>query len=90
MPRLKRNITKRRKARAIIAKTRPPCWICGGEIDWSAKYPDPECFTIDHEIAIAAGGSEDLSNTKPAHNRCNREKGTKPYAAIVRRSGSLR
>lgn len=88
--RLKRSITKRRKARAIIAKDRPPCWICGDPIDYSLIYPDPDCFTVDHEIAIAAGGSEDLSNCRPSHNRCNREKGAKPFAAVVRRSGSLR
>jgi 5-methylcytosine-specific restriction endonuclease McrA len=53
---------------------------------------------VDHVTAVARGGSNDLSNLKPAHGqqpcgtcgvRCNRVKSDKLFAPIVRRSGSL-
>jgi len=58
----------RKKHRAIIAKAQPACHICGKPIDYTLSYPDPDCFVVDHVVAIANGGSDALSNKKAAHH----------------------
>lgn len=58
----------RKSHRAIIAKARPACHICGRQIDYTLEYPDPMCFVVDHVIAIANGGTDALSNKKAAHH----------------------
>ncbi|GAA1148520.1 hypothetical protein GCM10009651_36470 [Microbacterium natoriense] len=63
-----RSDSLRKKHRAIIAKAKPACHICGKPIDYTLKYPDPGCFVVDHVIAIANGGSDALSNKKAAHH----------------------
>ena len=53
---------------------------------------------MDHVVALARGGSDDVSNLRPAHGakpcetcggQCNRSKGAKTYAPIIRHSASL-
>lgn len=50
---------------------------------------------VDHVVPLVAGGTEDPSNLAPAHDqqpcatcgiRCNRAKGAKPHAPVVRTS----
>lgn len=56
------------------------CHICG----------QPGADSVDHVIPLAHGGTEDLSNLRPAHmHPCNRSKSDKDFAPIIRRSGSL-
>ncbi len=59
------------------------CHICGR----------PGADAVDHVIPIARGGTDSPSNLAPAHHdvepKCNRAKGDKDFAPIVRRSGSL-
>jgi 5-methylcytosine-specific restriction endonuclease McrA len=59
------------------------CHICG----------KPGADAIDHVTPLARGGTDELANLKPAHHDvapfCNRIKGAKAYAPIVKRSGSL-
>ena len=69
-----------RKKRARILRQSDVCWICG----------QPGADSVDHVIPIAKGGTNDPGNLKPAHLfPCNRAKGDKDHAPIVRRSGSL-
>lgn len=65
------------------------CHICG----------HPGSDVLDHITPKARGGTDDPTNLAPAHHnnecptcghRCNREKGAKHHAPIIRRSGSLR
>lgn len=79
----------RKKHRAIIARTRPACHICGQAIDYTLSYPDPRCFVVDHIKAIANGGADTLDNKAAAHHECNSKKRAREYAPIVRRSGAL-
>ena len=77
-----------RRNRAIL-RASDVCHICG----------HAGADAIDHIVALARGGTEERDNLAPAHHdvpcptcgeRCNRVKGAKEWAPIVRRSGALR
>ena len=54
-----------RTNRARLLATDDVCWICG------QRGAD----TADHLISLAEGGSNDMSNLRPAHRRCNSRRG---------------
>ena len=85
----KRNSALRNKHRARIARDRPACHICGKDIDYTLKSPDPWSFVLDHVKALKNGGADTLENKKAAHRECNSKKRARAFAPIVRRSGSL-
>jgi 5-methylcytosine-specific restriction endonuclease McrA len=76
-----------RNRRILAAST--VCHICGHD----------GADEVDHVQALARGGSDtDPANLRPAHGskpcdtcgrKCNREKGAKAFAPIVRHSSSL-
>lgn len=48
------------------------CWLCG-------RPPTPgDPLTLDHVVAVTAGGGNDPANLRPAHRRCNTLKGAGP------------
>lgn len=51
------------------------CHLCNGAIDPKLRAPDPKAGTIDHVIPLAKGGKDSLTNIKPAHLKCNHQKG---------------
>jgi len=78
---------RQRRNRAILAAC-DVCHICG----------HTGADEVDHVVALARGGSEERGNLRPAHGakpcetcgkQCNRSKGAKEFAPIIRRSGSL-
>lgn len=72
-----RSTTVREAHRRAIARDRPPCGICGEEIDYTLRYPDPGSFVVDHIHPRAKGGEDELDNKQAAHNKCNRAKSDK-------------
>ncbi|MEV1331139.1 HNH endonuclease [Micromonospora costi] len=85
-----RNTATRDRHRAIIAKGRPPCALCGEPIDYTLPYMDPGEYVVDHIVPRNRGGSDTLDNKQPAHRRCNRAKSDRVDGGLVlRRSGSL-
>lgn len=71
-----------------ILRASDVCHICG----------HPGSDAVDHVIPLARGGTDDPHNLRPAHHtapcatcgqKCNRVKSDKPWAPIIRRSGSL-
>lgn len=79
--------TRQRINRKILAAS-DICHLCG----------HPGADAVDHVIPLSRGGTEDLSNKKPAHHdvycetcghRCNRDKGAKLIAPVMKRSSSL-
>lgn len=64
-----RNTATRDRHRRAIARTKPPCHICQGEIDYSIPSPDPMSFEVDHIIPLAKGGPDELANKQAAHRR---------------------
>lgn len=74
---------KGRAENARILAASDVCHICG----------KPGADAVDHVIPRARGGPDTMANKRPAHHDvppfCNRIKGDKPWAPIVRRSGAL-
>jgi 5-methylcytosine-specific restriction endonuclease McrA len=72
-----RNTTVRDRHRRAIARSKPPCGICGEDIDYKLRFPDPSSFVVDHIIPFAKGGRDELGNKQSAHNLCNQRKAGK-------------
>lgn len=62
-----RSTTQRDRDRNTIRRTKPPCGICGGEIDYSLPYLDPGEFVVDHIVPLNKGGADALPNKQAAH-----------------------
>lgn len=89
-----RDITIRRRARALFAKLGAPCFECGQGIDYQQPaYIDgiwnPEAFEADHIVPLSKGGRDAVENMRAAHGRCNRAKGNRKNAGVLRTSGVL-
>ena len=69
-----RSTTQRDQDRRAIRRTKPPCGICGGFIDYALRSPDPDSFEVDHVVPLARGGTDTLDNKQASHRRCNRDK----------------
>jgi len=63
---------RRDRHRRVIARTKPPCALCGEDIDYALPTPHPMSFEVDHIVPIAQGGADTLENKQPSHRRCNR------------------
>lgn len=72
-----RNTTVRDRHRRHIARGKPPCALCGQDIDYTLPHLDPWAFTVDHVIPLSKGGTDELFNPdgtpqkQAAHRRCN-------------------
>jgi len=84
-----RNTSIRDRHRASIRAKKLPCALCGEPIDYTLRYPDLDCFVVDHIVPIDLGGPDTIDNKQPAHNRCNRAKSNRLESPVLRRSGSL-
>lgn len=52
------------------------CALCGEAIDPALRKPHPDALHIDHLEQRAAGGSDDPSNLRATHARCNKSRPT--------------
>lgn len=71
------NTTTRDAHRRTIARGKPPCGICGEEIDYRLRYPHLDSYVVDHIVPTTKGGADTLDNKQAAHSRCNRAKSDK-------------
>lgn len=70
-----RSTTIRDRHRKIIARGKPPCGICGNEIDYSiTDHLDPMAYVVDHIVPLNKGGTDTIDNKAAAHRACNRAK----------------
>ena len=69
-----RNTTIRDQHRNAIKRTKPPCGICEGEINYSLPHLDPMSYVVDHILPVARGGIDSLENKAASHRDCNRAK----------------
>lgn len=66
---------QRARHRALARSTNQPCWICGGDIDWSAAPRTARSYSTDHYTPTSLGGGHALSNLRTAHYGCNSSRG---------------
>ena len=59
----------------VYERDRWVCGICGEGVDAARVLPDPLCATLDHITPLADGGTNELSNLRLAHYRCNHRRG---------------
>ena len=52
------------------------CWLCGGDIDPDAPRTSPVAGTVDHLVPRSRGGTDERSNLRLAHRRCNTRRGS--------------
>ncbi|WP_238558927.1 HNH endonuclease [Rhodococcus rhodnii] len=60
-----------------MARGRPPCGICGQDIDYGLPHLDPDAYVVDHIVPLSKGGPDEVSNKQAAHRSCNRAKSDK-------------
>lgn len=85
----RRDTTIRDRHRTAIARSKPPCALCGQPIDYTLPTLDPGAYVVDHIIPLAKGGDDGLANKQPAHRSCNRAKSDRLESPVLRTSGSL-
>ena len=51
------------------------CCICARKIDKRLRCPNYWAATIDHVIPLSKGGTHTWDNVRPAHWKCNMDKG---------------
>ena len=61
----------------IFVRDKWTCGICKREIDPDLKWPAPMAASLDHILALAAGGDHSLVNVQAAHLVCNLRKGAR-------------
>lgn len=69
-----------RRARERIKRQQPPCWICGGTINYDAPPGHPDSFELDHYLPVSRGGEvmpRGQEALRPSHATCNRRRGAK-------------
>ncbi len=68
----------------VITEYGTTCWLCHKPIDLALAYPHPGRISVDHVIPRSQGGTDSLANLRPAHLRCNEQRGARPPRAIRR------
>ena len=67
-------VTSREARRFVRRRDGDLCHVCGRPaLDGMSDY-NPMQATLDHVVEHAAGGSNDVSNLKLAHRRCNEQR----------------
>jgi len=68
-----RKTARYQRSRARVLASRPPCALCGQEIDWDAPPRTRWAPSADHEIPVALGGA--WGRLRAAHFGCNARRG---------------
>jgi 5-methylcytosine-specific restriction endonuclease McrA len=85
---MRTNTRAQRAENQRILRASNVCHLCG----------HPGADAVDHVIPLARGGADHITNKASAHHdvpcptcgiKCNRVKGDKLVAPVIRRSGSL-
>ncbi|MBF6584421.1 HNH endonuclease [Nocardia farcinica] len=82
-----RNTTTRDRHRAVLRRNKPPCGICGQDIDYTLPHLHPHSYVVDHIIPLARGGTDDLDNKQPAHRHCNETKAARTTEELTAAAG---
>jgi 5-methylcytosine-specific restriction endonuclease McrA len=66
---------------AILERDAWFCYLCGRQCEPTASPFDPASATVDHVIALSAGGQHVLANLRTACLACNSSKRERTHAA---------
>src|SRR3954465_1294169 len=53
------------------------CWVCSGDVEPASPAGSPPPPSVDHVIPRSRGGTNDPSNLRLAHRRCNGQRGSR-------------
>lgn len=75
----------------LLLRDGADCVLCGGPLDLTVSYPDPNAPTVEHlECLSWPGSAGDIpSNCGVAHFRCNCSRGDRPHLAAARKRAEL-
>jgi hypothetical protein len=59
------------RLRTQVLAEEADCWVCGMRVDQALPGIHPEGPTVDHITRRVDGGTNERSNLRLAHNRCN-------------------
>jgi len=62
------------------------CSICGNKIDRRLRLPNYMAATIEHVRPLAHGGTHTWDNVRPAHAKCNFQKGDTDITLVASES----
>ena len=68
--------TAAQRRRTIYDSTGGYCHLCHGKVSWTnyGQHGEHGAWEIDHSVARANGGTNRLTNLRPACTSCNRKK----------------
>ena len=66
------------------------CYICSEAIDPELRHPHQMSPSVDHEIALKAGGGHTAKNCRASHLGCNLHKARKRDSKIIAKVRRLR
>ena len=71
-----RGSTKKRKGRTALVGDRDGwvCWLCNAAVQQGLAQEDPMHASLDHVVPRWLGGSNDVSNLRISHHKCNHER----------------
>lgn len=72
-----KTMPSRLAADKVLREYGSACHICGEEIDLNIPRTSRMGLTVDHVFPLSKGGSDELTNLRPAHWICNRRKSDK-------------
>jgi 5-methylcytosine-specific restriction endonuclease McrA len=67
----------RQKRERVLTRDGWLCYLCDTPIDRTVQWPHPLSRSVDHVIPRSRGGTDDESNLRAAHWRCNEAKGAR-------------
>lgn len=77
--------------RVFLLQARPVCALCGRPMLFREDFPPdergrwwlhPKAATADHIILVADGGTDALSNLRPAHRGCNSKRNRRHHNVV--------
>jgi 5-methylcytosine-specific restriction endonuclease McrA len=69
---------RRKRIAALRARDGDNCWRCNRPMRFGAPFNRGKAATVEHVLARALGGTDDLGNLRLCHIGCNRHLGTAP------------
>jgi 5-methylcytosine-specific restriction endonuclease McrA len=62
---------RQRKVRTLRRTFGDDCWLCGEAIDFALARSEPMAVSLEHVVPRSLGGTNENSNLRLTHRRCN-------------------